>query len=291
MIVALIGPTASGKSKMAVGLAKKIDGEIINGDAFQVYRDFRIATARPSEEEMNGVPHHLFGFLPSSVNYDTHQYQKDARRAIAEVISRGKTPIVVGGSGLYIRSALYDYDLALDTTGVDMSPYLNMGDMELHSELEKMDPFEAKKIPYQNRRRVLRSIEICLAAGESKTSLLSKQNHSPIYETAFYRLSPDRKDLFRNIEQRTEKMFSEGIEKEVLPKISDVTEIKGAYQAIGVKEFFAYRDKKATLDETKEAIILDTKHYVKRQETFFRHQFDAKIVIDVREIIDDLENR
>ncbi len=291
MIVALIGPTASGKSKLAVSLAKKIDGEIINGDAFQVYRDFRISTARPSEEEMEGVPHHLFGFLPSNITYDTHQYQKDAREAIAEVISRGKTPIVVGGSGLYIRSALYDYDLALDTTGVDMSPYSDMSDTELHSELEKLDPTEAKKIPYQNRRRVLRSIEICLAAGESKTSLLSKQNHSPIFETAFYRLSPNREDLFRNIEKRTEKMFSDGIVNEVLPKISNVTEIKGAYQAIGVKEFFAYRDKKATLEETKEAIILDTKHYVKRQETFFRHQFDAKIVTDLKEIIDDLENR
>lgn len=290
MILALMGPTGSGKSELALRLAKEIDGEILNGDAFQVYSSFPIATASPSLEEKKEVPHHLYNFVPSSVHYDIAAYQKDAREAIKDVLKRGKTPILVGGSGLYIRSALYDYDLSLDTSNVDMSRFEGMSNKDLHGFLEKLDSVEASKIPYQNRRRLLRSIAICLALGESKTSFLSRQKHIPLFETKFYRLSLPREEIYSRIERRVERMFIEGIEKEVLSGIEGVSEVKGVYQAIGVKEFFPYRDGKASLDETKEAIVLDTKRFVKRQETFFRHQFNATSVSVLEDILDDFRN-
>jgi len=291
MILVLMGPTASGKSETAIEVALQIDGEIINADAFQVYRDFPIATMCPDEMMIKKVPHHLFRFISSSDPYDLHRYQKDARQKIEEVLNRNKTPILVGGSGLYIRSAVYDYDLTFDTSKVNMAPYSAMDDLSLHQKLEELDPSEAKKIPFQNRRRVLRSLEICLALGESKTSFLSKQKHAPIYPTAFYRLSPSREELYGRIEQRTEKMFDDGLEREVVPQIEGVDTIKGVYSAIGIKEFFPYRDGLISLDEVKQAIVMDTRHYVKRQETFFRHQFQTKEVRSAKEIIDDFSHR
>ena len=291
MILVLLGPTASGKSRLAIELAESIGGEIVNADAFQVYKDFPIATASPKEDEKKRVSHHLYNFVSKDVSYDIAQYQKDARKTLDDLLKEGKTPILVGGSGLYIRSALYDYDLRVDTSNVDMSPYEALSDMELHEVLAKLDPTEAQKIPYQNRRRVLRSIAICLAAKESKTSLLEKQSHRPIYESKFFRLSPSREALYKRIDERVEEMFQEGIIMEVLPKIDGVKEIKGAYQAIGVKEFFLYRDGALSLTETKEKIKLDTRHYVKRQETFFRHQFDATLISSLSEVLDAIPSR
>ncbi len=291
MILVLLGPTASGKSALAIELAQKIGGEIVNADAFQVYKDFPIATASPKEEEKRMVPHHLYNFVPSDVSYDIAQYQKDVRKVLDDLLKEGKTPILVGGSGLYIRSALYDYDLGVDTSNVDMSPYEKYSDIALHEVLEKLDWTEAQKIPYQNRRRVLRSIALCLAAKESKTSLLSKQSHKPIYDCQFFRLSPSRDFLYERIDKRVEEMFQEGVVEEVLPKIEGVEDIKGAYQAIGVKEFFLYRNKLLSLSETKEKIKLDTRHYVKRQETFFRHQFESAIVNSLSEVLDVIQNR
>lgn len=291
MILVLLGPTASGKSRLALEIAKSIGGEIVNADAFQVYRDFPIATASPKEEEKKQIPHHLYNFVPSSRAYDIASYQKDARTVLESLLKEGKTPILVGGSGLYIRSALYDYDLRVDTSLVDMTPYDPLSDRALHDVLEKLDPVEAGKIPYQNRRRVLRSIAICLAANESKTSLLEKQSHKPIYDAKFFRLAPSRETLYKKIDERVEGMFQEGILEEVLPKIKDVHDVKGVYQAIGVKEFFPYCNHEISLDEAKEKIKIDTKHYVKRQETFFRHQFESPIVSSLKEVLNALENR
>ena len=132
MIIVLTGPTGSGKSELAVSLAKKIDGEIINADAFQVYQELNIATAVPSKALQAQVPHHLYSFVPLSENYDIAHYQEDCRVAIKDVLGRNKTPILVGGSGLYIRSALFDYDFSLDTSKVDLTPYEKLSNGDLH---------------------------------------------------------------------------------------------------------------------------------------------------------------
>ncbi len=291
MIIALTGPTGVGKSALAISLAKKINGEIVNADAFQAYKELKIATAAPSEEEKKEVSHHLYDFIPLNEGYDISRYQIDARRCIEEILSRKKIPLIVGGSGLYIRSALYDYDLSIDTSIVDMSEYEKKSNEDLHGILEKLDPDEAKKIPLQNRRRVLRDIAICLAANESKTSLLAKQNHEPIYENAlFFALSKDRETLYDLINKRVDKMFEKGLLNETLPLISKYGEDKPAFQAIGVKELIPYIHKEKTLEETIEQIKTDTRHYVKRQETFFRHQFPTKEIKNEEEILSYLSD-
>ena len=290
MIIVLTGATGTGKSELAIALAKKLDGEIINADAFQVYEELSIATASPSEEQKKVVPHHLYSFVPLTEGYDIHRYQEDARNAIKKLKNLGKTPIFVGGSGLYIRAALYDYDLSLDTSNVDMSKYDSWTNEALHEELEKLDPTEAEKIPYQNRQRLLRSIMICLAAGTSKTELLSKQNHEPIEPTLFFVLKKDREDLYPVLDKRVDKMVEMGLENEVVPLIKKYGEDVPAFRAIGVKEFIPYVQGKENLPTVIENIKLDTRHYVKRQDTFFRHQFPAIEVSSLEDILKVIEN-
>lgn len=286
MIVVLMGPTGSGKSKLGVELAKRINGEIVNGDAFQVYDEVRIAVATPTKEEMGDIPHHLFSFIPPSEEYNIARYQEDARKAIEEILSRGKTPIMVGGSGLYIRSALYDYDLEIDTSNVDMSEYGAKTNEELHAILEKLDIQEANKITVENRRRLLRSISICLASGTSKTELLSKQNHDPIYpDCHFFAISTNRELLYPSLDKRVDRMFEDGIVDEVVPLIKKYDAKGGLFKAIGVKEFIPFIEGDAPLESVKENIKVNTRHYVKRQDTFFRHQFPTQYISDIEDIL------
>lgn len=286
MIIVLTGATGSGKSELAITLARQINGEIVNSDAFQVYEGIKIATASPTDLEKASAPHHLYNFVSLNEGYDIAKYQVDARKKIEEILARGKTPILVGGSGLYIRSALYDYDLSIDTSNVDMSKYEEMSNEELHCLLKELDPTDANKIPYQNRRRLLRSIAICLASGESKTSLIAKQNHEPIYDHCFFfAIKMEREEIYKRIDRRVDSMFSSGLLEETCPLIKKYGKDKPAFQAIGVKELIPYLEKKVSLEETINQIKLDTRHYVKRQETFFRHQFPIQYINSVEDIL------
>ena len=291
MTIVLTGPTGSGKSELAVRLAKSIDGEIVNADAFQVYEGIHIATAAPSEELKAQVPHHLYDFVPLEENYDIARYQKDCRKAIKGILSRGKTPILVGGSGLYIRSALFDYDFSVDASKADMTPFESLSAEDLHAKLAELDPAEASKIPYQNTRRTLRAIAICLAAGESKTALIARQSHAPVFEAMFFALFKDRDELYPLVEKRVEAMFAAGLAEETIPLVRKYGRSPHAFKAIGVKEFFPYIDGKATLEEVKASIKRNTRHYVKEQETWFRHQFDLTYVSSLREIMDKYGHR
>ena len=285
MILVLTGATGSGKSELAISLAKKVNGEIINADAFQVYQELTIATAAPSKAMKREVPHHLYAFVPLTQGYDIAHYQQDCRSAIADVQSRGHTPILVGGSGLYIRAVLYDYDFSIDTSRVDMSAYEKLSDRDLHAILENLDPIEAKKISPSNRRRVYRDIQICLGAGETKTALLAKQKHEPIYPARFFELDKEREELYAHAGERVEAMFKAGLLEETLPLISRYGRSAMAFKAIGVKELFPYLDQQATLEETKELIKKNTRHYIKNQYTWFRHQFPLITVASLEDIL------
>lgn len=289
MIIVLTGATGTGKSRLAIELAKKLDAEIINGDAFQVYKDLTIATAAPTNEEKSEVPHHLFQYVDLSENYSIAQYQKDCRKTLKEVLSRKNNVIIVGGSGLYLRAALYDYDLSLDTDKIDMTPYESKTNEELHEILEGLDKEEADKLPVQNRQRIMRSIQICLAAGEPKTQFLAKQHHEPIYPSKFYVLHIDRETLYPKVNERVDKMFEMGLLDETLPLIEKYGRGAQAFKAIGVKELFPYLDGEISLEDAKDLIKLDTRRYIKRQETFFRHQFKAKVISSLEDILDDLK--
>lgn len=288
MILVIAGATGSGKSKLAVSLAKKLNGEVVNADAFQVYEKLNIATAKPGQEEMGGISHHLFDFIPLTSSYDIYQYQKDSRRVIEDILSRGKTPIIAGGSGLYIRSSLYDYVFE-EGKHMDLSAYEKLDNVALHLELERLDPEEAKKIHPNNRKRVLRAIEICLLSHGKKSELIHSQTHKPIYpDIHFFGLKPERETLYSIVEKRVDEMIKRGMVEENRKLLEEYGKEVHAFQAIGVKELFPYFEGNASLESCVENIKKNTRHYVKRQDTFFAHQFKIDWVEGEKEILKQL---
>lgn len=282
MIIVLLGPTASGKSSLALSLAPIVDGEIVNGDAFQVYKGLEKATMAPSENDKKLVPHHLYSFLEVEDSYNIARYQQDCRKAIEEIRNRGKTPIIVGGSGLYIRAALYDYDLSVDTSSVDLAPYERLSDEALHAALRELDPLEAEKIPFKNRRRVMRSIALSIAYGAPKSSMISEKGPAKAYDDiVFLAIDADREQLNERIDQRIDEMVDDGMVEEVLALLSGRDLNLPSFKAIGVKELIPYMKGETSLDSAIEEIRKNTKRYVKRQLTFIRHQFDAAKVKDI----------
>ena len=284
MIIVLTGPTGSGKTKVAIALAKRLGGVILNGDAFQVYRELNIATAKPTKEEMMQAPHYLFDFVPLNENYTVYDYQLDLRGCIAELEQKGIPMIIAGGTGLYIRAALYDYEF-VEEKPVDLSAYESMNNQDLHAFLEKIDPVSASMIHENNRIRVLRAIEIYLQTGMPKSKKEEGQSHKPIYDCRFFALKRDRAPLYDRVNARVDEMFEEGLLEETLPLIEKYGRNCSAFKAIGVKELFPYLDGEITLDEAKENIKKSTRNYIKRQETFFRHQFDAEWVDGEEDIL------
>ncbi len=290
MILVLTGPTGSGKTDMAISLAKKLGGAIINADAFQVYRELNIATAKPSEAQRLEVPHFLFDFVPVSSSYSVYEYQADLRATIADLQEIHKPIIIAGGTGLYIRAGLYDYSFPEEKV-VDLSVYEKMDDDTLYAALQKMDPEEAKTIHPHNRIRVLRAIKVYLSSGKKKSEIKAEQKHQPIYDDVyFFGLNAERAPLYERVNQRVEEMFKAGLVEENRALYEKYGEAPRAFQAIGVKELFPYFRGEKNLEECKEEIQKNTRHYVKRQETFFRHQFDIHWITQEEEILDAISS-
>ena len=287
MILVITGPTCSGKSSDALSLAKKINAEIINGDAFQCYKEMNIGVAKPSKEDFKEVPHHLYDILSVNEPYSIYDYQQNLRKKLALLDKQGKNIIIVGGSGLYIRSALYDYEFN-DEKVVDMSSYELMSNKELHDFLTSIDPIDAQKIHENNRKRVLRAIEIYLQSGQTKSQLLEKQEHKPIYDVLFFVKDLDRDELYSRINQRVDDMISEGLVDEVKNIISTFGTDSQAMQAIGYKEIVPYLDGEITLDEAVENIKKHTRNYAKRQMTFIRHQFPVIFYKDIDDLYEKI---
>ena len=290
MILVLTGPTGSGKTDMAISLAKKLGGAIINADAFQVYRELNIATAKPSEAQRLEVPHFLFDFVPISSSYSVYEYQADLRATIADLQEIHKPIIIAGGTGLYIRAGLYDYSFPEEKI-VDLSVYEKMDEDTLYAVLQKMDPEEAKTIHPHNRIRVLRAIKVYLSSGKKKSEIKAEQKHQPIYDDVyFFGLNAERAPLYERVNQRVEEMFKAGLVEENRALYEKYGETPRAFQAIGVKELFPYFRGEKNLEECKEEIQKNTRHYVKRQETFFRHQFDIHWITREEEILDAISS-
>ena len=290
MILVLTGPTGSGKTDMAISLAKKLGGAIINADAFQVYRELNIATAKPSEAQRLEVPHFLFDFVPISSSYSVYEYQADLRATIADLQEIHKPIIIAGGTGLYIRAGLYDYSFPEEKV-VDLSVYEKMDEDTLYAALQKMDPEEAKTIHPHNRIRVLRAIKVYLSSGKKKSEIKAEQKHQPIYDDVyFFGLNAERAPLYERVNQRVEEMFKAGLVEENRALYEKYGETPRAFQAIGVKELFPYYHREKNLEECKKEIQKNTRHYVKRQETFFRHQFDIHWITREEEILDAISS-
>ena len=285
MIVVLLGPTGSGKSDLALSLAEKLDAAIINGDAFQVYKELSIATNKPSQEILEKVPHFLYDFVPLDSSYSVAEYQADARCVIDFLLAKKQNIIIEGGTGLYVKAALYDYVFTSEAPRDD-SIYDGKTSTELYDSLKSLDPKAAEKIHPNNRQRIIRALQIASASGKSKSEIEDAQEHKPIYPAIFLAVDVERDGLYDRVDERVEEMFDRGLLEETLPLIQKYGREASAFKAIGVKELFQYLDGEITLEEAKRQIKLNTRHYVKRQLTWLRHQFKLNWVKGLDDALD-----
>ena len=283
MIIAIVGPTGIGKSKLALKIAKEVKGEIVNCDAFQIYKKMDIGTAKPSLEERSQVPHHLFDYVEPTTSFSVFDYQVTLRNKIEELQKRNVPIILVGGTGLYLKASLYDFSLNEEKEKISLSKYDSYTNEELHKELEKLDFEESKKIHMNNRKRVMRAIEIYLQEGKKKSEIISLQEHKPIYDVTFVGLTKDRDELYELINKRVDLMFSLGLVDEVRNLLKKYPATLRSFQAIGYKEIISGLASGSSEEEMKKLIKKNSRNYAKRQFTYFKHQMDVKWFNDIDE--------
>lgn len=263
-IIIITGPTAVGKTKLSIELAKKYNGEIINADAVQVYRGLDIGSAKVKEEEKDGIMHHLFDIKEVNEEYTIYHYQKDCRKKIKEILDRGNTPILVGGTGLYIKAALYDYKL---TEERETNTYNDLTTEELYNKLLELD--RDIIIDRNNRRRLIRAINYYK---ENNKSINNNVTNKLLYDCVFVGLTTERKVLYDKINARVDIMMKDGLLNEVKVFYEKGIRTKPLLNAIGYKEIYSYLDGNISLEEAIDKIKQNSRHYAKRQYTFFNHQ-------------------
>ena len=277
-VIVVVGPTSVGKTRMGVELAKRLNGEIISGDSMQIYRGMDIGTAKATFDEMEGIKHHCIDILEATDSYSVKDFQKTVRQKIEEISHKGKVPIIVGGTGLYIKAALYDYQFQDEDTKHEeyVEKFKYYSNDELHQYLMNIDELSAKELHPNNRRRVLRAIEIFENTGRKKSDVIASQQHQCLYDTYFIGLTLEREILYQRINQRVDKMRDMGLEKEVtdLYKLGLTRDFQ-SMKAIGYKEWFDYFDGLISLDDVYENIKKHSRQYAKRQYTWFKNQFDV----------------
>ncbi len=260
-IIVLTGPTGVGKTKLSVLLAKKLNGEIINADSMQVYRGLDIGTAKIKEVEKERVPHHLFDICDVHDNYTIYNYQKDARNIIAKLQRKNKTPILVGGSGLYIKAALYDYKLVNEKFHSEFKELSNEG---ILNEIKK---YYDTDIHINNRKRLVRELNKI----KNNSTNISNINE-PIYDIIVIGLTTDRDKLYEIIDKRVDIMIKDGLIKEVKELYDQRLNTKAIETGIGYKELYKYFRGEITLEEAIDLIKKNSRNFAKRQYTFFNHQ-------------------
>ncbi|MBP3398360.1 MAG: tRNA (adenosine(37)-N6)-dimethylallyltransferase MiaA [Erysipelotrichaceae bacterium] len=272
-VLVFTGPTAVGKSDAAVELALKLNGEIISGDSIQVYRGFDIGSGKVTEEEMKGVVHHNLDVLDPKENYSVALFQKQARAAIEEITSHEKLPILCGGTGLYIKACLYDYEFEKDSRELDLTPFESMSSQELVDYLNEKDPKALDTIHPNNRKRLIRACAIA-STGTTKSQSIEAQKKEMIYDALILGLTCDRKVLHERINQRVLKMQKAGLRQEIETLLHQgVSFDDQSMQGIGYKEWRGYFEGTMSEDEVIEAIQLHSRQFSKRQYTWFNNQF------------------
>lgn len=274
-VIAIVGPTAVGKTKLSIALAKKLNGEIISGDAMQIYRGMNIGTAKITTREMEGVSHHLLDEKNPDERYSVAEFQKTVRAKISEISERGKLPIIVGGTGLYVKAVLYDYEF-LEEEKPNEEQYEQLTNEEVHAKLASIDAVTAKQLHPNNRRRVVRALNMYYETNKTKSETLQKQEKKLMYDVTLIGLTDERSELYKRINARVDKMIADGL----------ITEVRTLYEkgidkdaqsiaAIGYKEIYDYLDAKIELDQAVELIKRNSRRLAKRQYTWFRNQMDV----------------
>lgn len=292
MIFVIVGPTGVGKSSLAIEYVQKHGGYIINGDAFQCYKEMNIGTAKPSLSERCLVPHYLFDIATVTQAYTIYDYQKDLRATLDELIKKNKDIVIVGGSGLYLKSALFDFTLNEVEHSIDMSEYEKMNEEELYAALKKIDYESSLNIHPHNRKRVLRAIQIYLESGNKKSDIIASQKHKALYDVIFIGLSKSSRDeLYDLINKRVDLMVKDGLIDEVKDLMSKYDHNLRAFQAIGYKELISALDNNTSIDDAIELIKKRTRNYAKRQYTYFNNQLEVNWFNSKQEAIEFMENR
>lgn len=281
-LIILTGPTAVGKTKSSIGLAKAVGGEIISADSMQVYKEMDIGSAKIRPEEMEGIPHHLIDVLCPDEEFHVVRFQQMAREAMEKIYRNGHIPIVVGGTGFYIQALLYDIDFTEHDRDNSYREELakfagENGALALHERLRDVDPKAAEEIHFHNVKRVIRALEFYLQSGTriSEHNETERKKESP-YEFFYFVLNDDRERLYGRINQRVDQMLAEGLEEEVLAlKSKGFTKDMVSMQGLGYKEMLDYLDGGCTLEEAVYRIKRDTRHFAKRQITWFKRERDV----------------
>ena len=268
-IIVIVGPTGVGKTKLSIELAKRLNGEIINADSTQVYKGLDIATCKVNEEEKEGIIHHLIDIKDIGEDYTVFDFQNDCRKCISNILSRGKTPIIVGGTGLYIKAALYDYKFDLESASFD---YSNYSDDELYSRLLSIDP--DTYIHRNNRKRVERALSYYDSTGKVLSS--KDKTDDLLYDCVFIGLTTSRDLLYERINKRVDSMISNGLLDEAKRIYSTGIRSKAVITPIGYKELFDYFDGNSDLESCINIIKQKSRNYAKRQYTWFNNQMDVK---------------
>ncbi len=281
-VIVITGPTGVGKTTLSIELAKTLNTEIINGDAYQIYKNMNIGTAKPTLEERMGIPHHLMDFLNPLSSFSICDYQKLVREKIKEFSDKDKIPIIVGGSGLYIDSVLYDYRFTEEARNIESEKkYAEYSNEKLHSILVTINPIMAEKIHPNNRKRVLRAIELS-ESGVSNDD--RNQKHNKIYDFLLIFLNDKREKLYERINKRVDEMIDLGLLEEVKSLYPDKLSSQ-AQKAIGYQEIFDFLDGKHSLEETINLIKQHSRNYAKKQMTWYRNRENVKfITIDINNL-------
>ncbi len=276
-VVVIVGPTASGKTALSIELAKRINGEIISSDSMQIYKDMDIGTAKVTKEETEGIKHYLVDCVSPDERYTVSDFKKDAENAIEEILAKGKTPIVVGGTGLYVNSLIYgiEYqDMNFDEeyrNELMKRAETEEGLRELWEAANKIDPEAMAKISLNDKKRIVRVLEIFKATGKTKTEqeILSRQKGVK-YDYKVFGITMERGKLYSRINLRVDLMIEKGLEEEVRNLVNKYTKFPTAMQGLGYKEVVEYFEGYLTREEMIEKIKQESRRYAKRQLTWFR---------------------
>ncbi|MEL3960639.1 tRNA (adenosine(37)-N6)-dimethylallyltransferase MiaA [Lysinibacillus endophyticus] len=280
-VVAIVGPTASGKTALSIKIAKAFNGEIINGDSMQIYKGLDIGTAKVTKEEMEAIPHHLLDFKEPTESFSVAEYQTLVRAKIREIQQRNKLPIIVGGTGLYVQAVLYDFQFTKEDVDEEArkkyyDELAKIGPEAMHERLAKLDPETASTIHPNNTRRVIRALELVELHGVSKATEELNRGNVPLYNHLIIGMDMDREKLYERINLRVDLMMEKGLLQEVKSLWDRNIRNVQSVQAIGYKELYAYFDGLLSLEDAIEQLKQNSRRYAKRQLTYFRNKMDVQ---------------
>lgn len=274
-VIVIGGPTASGKTALSIDLAKKINGEIISADSMQIYKEMNIGTAKPEKEEMQGIKHYMLDIVTPEERFSVADYKIRAKKAIKEIIEKGKVPIIVGGTGLYIEALIYEIEFLQIETDLNYRKELEQIAQEkglnyLYEKAIKIDPKAMEKISANDQKRILRVLELYHQTGKTKTQLDNESRKEPEYDYKIFAINMNREILYGRINKRVDIMLQNGLVNEVKNIYEKYKEFPTAMQGLGYKEVVEYLEGKATYEQMVEKIKMESRRYAKRQLTWFR---------------------